>query len=446
MVGSSLQAAPDKFLSDLPNGVLFYLFYTTIAFMGFPVILPLDYYKNYQMADRKYLIFIGLSLLVTIATVVVLIYMAEGGSYREVQRVHLRYLFPLVIPMLIYLFKIDFTKLKLGLPGALSALFLLLYELILHPKFKSGSIIDAKSLLLVERLYTGTPNGFSLLFLLATLFSAYVGYLLYKKMAGEKARKIIILTLLAVLLANQTYATYKSYRYYTVQTSGIERRTEYSVMGNLIASRPGTPIILFSFPTIWFDVLLSTQTSRDFTRADFVETVLEYAYDPAYPPNYIITPKDLLRNAQVRGASKLDLNLTMFDMYQVDEPPDGLVRLNYYVTGVYPDGWLKEGAKLYVSGAGKGDQTNISIGLKTSALIDTMEAVLTDGTGSVTTAVLSPQGTTLNLLIKKQPDQKDFVLTMSARQAFVPAELPEIFGDNQDERQLTYSVTQITIP
>ena len=132
-------------------------------------------------------------------------------------------------------------------------------------------------------------------------------------------------------------------------------------------------------------------------------------------------------------------------MYQLNVVSDGKINLEYSLTNVYPDSYLKDNAKLFISGAGRSDQVNLTLELKTSKFAGAIEAVIKDSTGNITTALVNPDGTTLNLLIKKNPNEKDFLLTLSSNGFFVPKEMPVESGWSDDARKLTYTVSQIII-
>jgi|GEM_PF-6499395 len=445
-VSGSLRAAPALLLRDIPAGTLHYLFYTACAFLGLPLLLPLDYIKHYLPAERAFLRFLWICLGVTLATVVLLIYMAEGGAYKEVQRVHLRYLFPLFVPFTVLLFRIDFARFRFGFAGGLGWAFLLLYGVLLHPRFKSGSTIDAKSLLLLERINNGPLSDFNLWLFAGGLALVGALWLLARRWQAAAPRRVLFVGMAAILLLNQVYAAHKTYSYYTTSTSGLERRREYAQIGQAVASRPGLPLLLYEFPSAWFDVLVSTQTDRDFVRANYTPGVLTYPLPAGLSISYVLTPKDLLRAARIRGASQLDMGLTMFDVYQMERPAQDAIQLEYAITGIYPDGWLKEGARLYIAGAGRGDQVEVELTLKTGGQASTVDALIRDTSGALSTVRVSPAGTPLKLLVRKLAGEQDFILTLDASAYFVPREMPEVFGPNDDGRRLSYSVEQVRLP
>jgi hypothetical protein len=97
----------------------------------------------------------------------------------------------------------------------------------------------------------------------------------------------------------------------------------------------------------------------------------------------------------MRGATKLPLNMRMFDMYRLNEATDGKIYLDYSIANVHLDGWLKENAKLLISDMGRGDEVAVTLRMSTNFDSSPIDAVLQDTTGRITTTGIDPNGTTL---------------------------------------------------
>jgi len=72
---SKLGVMISKFISDFPNGILYYLFFISIIFMVFPLVIPFDNFYQYELSDKKFLLFYTISFVITITIIVVIIYM-----------------------------------------------------------------------------------------------------------------------------------------------------------------------------------------------------------------------------------------------------------------------------------------------------------------------------------------------------------------------------------
>ncbi len=350
---SRLAAGAINFLSDIPNGILYYLFFTLCIFMIFPLILPFDNFDQYELNDRKFLLFLAICFVITIFAVVVLIYIDDGGSAREVQRVHYRYFFQFFTPLLIMTVKLDFSKIKFKYFGIFCSSFIVLYYLLFQPKFMNGSIIDAKSLLLTETISHRIINGSNILALFAAILLVYLGYVLYKKTDGIISKKILLWTIFLLLLINHGYAIYKTYRHYTITTNSITRQIEYTYLSKLVDEVPGTPIVLSPAGLWWVDSLYTTQSIKDFVQIEFAENVLNYPYNPAINPHFIITPKNLFIRSKIQGAEYVDTGLKLFDVYKINDISTGKIKFDYIVQNIYPDNWLMDDAKLLISGEGE---------------------------------------------------------------------------------------------
>jgi hypothetical protein len=431
-----------KFLSDFANGILYYFFFTAMAFMIFPVILVFDNQDNLGLSNKKFLLFLSICFITTVSTVVILIYMQEGGAARAIQRVHYRYLFPFIIPLITMLLKLDFSKIKLKIFGILYASFLLLYYLLFNPQFTVGSIIDAKSLLLAGYITNSIVNGSHILALLIVIFFIYLGYVLLMKPGRTNSRKIIIGSILVFLAINQAYATFKTYKYYTSETNGIERKTEYSILSNLVNSSPGTPILLSAGDPNWSEVLYSTQSNKEFSPLFLVNDVLEYVYGPGSIPNYIITPKGL--PFALRNVNHISTGLKFFDVYQLKDISLGKIQLDFIISNIYSDLWLMDNARLIISGDQRGDQVIVTMNLETDPHAGVIFAKLEDSTGMKTSVQVEPNGTTVSLVVNKNPQEENFELKLESEGSFVPATMPDIFGST-DIRKLTYKITSVVI-
>lgn len=289
---ASLQNNLPGFISDFLNGLLYYLFYSTLIFMVFPVVLPIDNFKTYSLVVRKFLLFISISFIVMISSIVVMVYMGEGGAVVQMQRVHFRYLFPFFVPFISLLLKLDFTKVKLNLFGVVYSSFISLYFLMFHPGFKNGSIIDAKSMLVIEQIDKRIVNGPTMIALLIALSVISLGYILYRSSNAGSLKRTFAWIILAILVANQSYAVYKTYLFYALETKGMTRQREYANLSKLLDSAPGTPLVI-NTPTFWINALYTTQSSKDFTSIALADNQFNYLYNPNYKPNFIIVPKNL---------------------------------------------------------------------------------------------------------------------------------------------------------
>ncbi len=440
-----LGAAQNSFLSDFANGSLYYLFYTAIAFVIFPILAPLNNLKIYGIADRKFIVFLYLVFITTVFTVVALVYMDEGGAAREIQRVHYRYFFPLLIPFIIMVLKMDYSCLKFDILGIVGTSFLVIYYVLFNPKFMIGSIIDSKSLLLLDYINKNIINGPKILTLCIVIFLIFMGLIFYRKYDGINFKKFLIGIILLVFTINHVYATYKTYRYYTVEINGIERKTEYSYLSNLVNSIPGTPILMYSYGIWWFDLLFSTQSKKDFIRMELINNILEYSYDPIFNPNYLITPKNLFLHSKIKGVNYVNTNLKLFDVYQLKQNNNGKIKFDYSLQNIYSDNWLMDDAVLLISGENRNNQVEVVLELKTSEFAGHIVAILKDSVGNITSIQVNPNGTKVKLIVEKRPDEKYFSLKFDSEDFFIPKDMPDIFGENDDARKLTYSINRIII-
>lgn len=429
------------FLSGFPHGMLSYLFFTTMIFMVFPLILPLDNLGDYESKDRKFVIFLSLSLISVLAAVVVLVYMGEGLAANGAQRVHFRYLFPYFIPFLIMMLKLDFSKLRLKLVGIIGFAFIVVYYLFAQPKFWWGSIIDSKSLLLIEEIQSKITNGAMLIFIFAVLISLFLGYLIYSKKYGGSPRRILIWTIALVLLVNQAYAAYSTYQFYTAGTNGITRKLEYSSLSKLVDSQPGTPLLFESFDSQWLDVLYTAQSDKDLIAVSSTENPLKYRYDPSIETNFLITSKNFSSISQIQNAQLLETDLTLFNVYQLTDSDKGEIVFNYLLQNAYPDAWLKDNTVLVIAGVDYDDQVEVTLDLITNANANNIVATFTDSTENVSLIPVSSNTNTISILVNKNPGEKYYQLHMGSEGYFIPSEL----GLNTDSRQLTYMVTAITV-
>ncbi len=83
--------------------------------------------------------------------------------------------------------------------------------------------------------------------------------------------------------------------------------------------------------------------------------------------------------------------------------------------------------------------------LKTGVNVTDLIAVLKDTTGKITSNPINSNGTTVNLLVNKNPDEPNFELSLGSQGFFIPAEMPDIYGPNNDTRKLSYMITRIDL-
>lgn len=90
-------------------GLFFNISMTIFAFFYFPIMIPILKFKDFNIENKKFLIFIWLSLLIGILEITFTITVKENlGSISP--RQHLRYLSPLLIPFLVCFFNIIENK------------------------------------------------------------------------------------------------------------------------------------------------------------------------------------------------------------------------------------------------------------------------------------------------------------------------------------------------
>ncbi|MHC1772672.1 MAG: hypothetical protein AB9907_13260 [Flexilinea sp.] len=430
----------DGYISDFPNGIMQYLFFTGMIFMIFPVILTIDNFSELDINNRKFLLFISVCFIITIVTIVSIIYTTEGGAAKEINRIHYRYLFQYMIPLFIMMMKVDFSTIRFKLFGILYSSFLLLYFIIFKPKFASASIIDAKSLLLIEEIQNRIINGFNILVLIIVFFSIYIGYTIYKHSDKVKSKRLLIWTMCLFLLINHTFAIYKTFRYYTTETDGITRKVEYSELSKLINSKPGLPIVLFNGSGNWIDSLFSTQSNKDFVKIESLDNPLIYVFDPVINPSFLITPKNHIEISRESNVHVVGSNLTIFDVYDLSDL-SGEIILNYQLLHVYSDNWLMDDSKLLIAGNGRGNQVEVSLDLITNKNAGNIIATMTDSTGRISSTSVNPNGTSVTFLVNKNTGEQNFTLNMDSKGSFIPAEV----GINNDTRKLTYQITKIIV-
>lgn len=436
-----VSAALGNLISDFPNGVLYYLFFTSMIFMVFPLILPFDNLDQYEPNNQRFLLFLSLSFLITITTVVVLIYMDEGGAARDVQRIHYRYLFMYFIPFLVMMIELDFSRVKFKLFGIIYASFIVIYFFLFQPKFTEGSIIDAKSLLLVEKFQKRIINGSNIIFLFVVLISIFLCYIIYKQNNRVNSKKILVWVFSIVLFINQGYAFYNTYQYYTTGTKGIARKTEYSSLSKLVNSKPGIPILIDTNIGPWIDVLYTTQSNKDLIKIYPSKNPLEYVYDTSIEPNFLIMPKNKYPLYKIQNMELVDTDLQRFNVYQLINISTGVIKFDYMLLNRYHDNWLMDNAKIIIAGHEGKNQIYVSLILGTNVLAGNIEAILTDSTGNISSIKVNSNGTSVSLLVFKKTDEQNFELSLDSKGYFIPTKV----GLGADERKLTYYVTGVEV-
>ncbi|MFA5835580.1 MAG: hypothetical protein WC837_01370 [Bellilinea sp.] len=427
-------------VSDFPNGVMYYLFFTTMLFMVFPFILPFDNLLHYERKDRKFLFFLTTSFLVTIATVVVLIYMDEGGAALGVQRVHYRYFFPYFIPFLVMMLKLDFSKLRFRQFGFIFSSILLIYYLLIQPQVINGSIIDAKSLLLFESLQNKVINGRNHIFIFAVLITMSLGFILYRKSTGM-GKKLLAGVIGGFMLINHVYAAYDTYRVYSIEYNGVLRENEYSSLSKIVNSKPGTPLLIDIDNSLYVDALYSAQSNKDFIKSGIAENPLEYDYFHRNEQNFVITSKRLSNLSKIQNLELISTDLTLFNVYKLNETFTGKIKFDYIMLNTYADNWLMDNAKLLIAGVEGKNQIEVSLNLITDGHASDIVATLTDSTGKVSFASVSPNGEMVSIIVNKKPEEKLYELSLGSNRYFIPAEL----GLGADARKLTYKVTAVEV-
>ena len=438
---SRLSVPQINFIPDLLYGIAHYLFFVALIFMIFPLILPVDNIDQYDFKDRKFLVFLMISLIMTILTVVVLIYSAEGGAAVEAQRVHYRYLFPYFVLFLIMMLKLDFKRLKFRLFGLLYSIFFILYYLIFKAKFDPGSIIDSKSLLLLANIQYISINRSTLTFLLVIMLSVIVGYLIYYKVSRIKLKMILFQLICIILIINQAYAIRYTYWYYNTGTDGITRKNEYSTLSRLVNIEPGTPIYVNPQKWVWQDVLYTTQSRKDLLTARPSQNPLEFFYDPQNEVNFLITAKNVSGISKIQNVKLLETGLTLFNVYQFTNRPNGIIKFDYLLQNTYADNWLMDDSVLIIAGVEGENQIEVVLSLNTATQAINIGAILTDSTGKVFRVQVSPNGKTVTLLFNKNSDEQNFRINLGSENYFVPAEL----ALDDDTRKLTYYISSVEV-
>ncbi|MGI6717169.1 MAG: hypothetical protein ACOX3X_08325 [Eubacteriales bacterium] len=190
------------------SGLLLYAIYIPVAFLLFPIILPLANYKLFSKNTRSILSIVYFSLFFVILGAVYIIYVDEIGSNPYASRIHARYVAAFLPVLVAFCMAPELKKAKFGTFAAVSTLGVLsgLYLLKDYPINSTRQYpVDAMllSYYTTDSVYF---NGKLLVPMFCILFFTAMAYYIYKKGLTVAATRVLISVIAVVFIINGIFA------------------------------------------------------------------------------------------------------------------------------------------------------------------------------------------------------------------------------------------------
>lgn len=168
---------------------VFFLFCTGIL----PIIMPILNIKRYEEKDRKFIIFLMISAIMTIIETALIVFIPEESNKLYPHKFCYRYLLPIMIPFAIMLLKLKTKEVKIT--KSITIIYIIMFSYLAWYYLGQGSIttaIDAPVLFCMQYVYKEKLS--IVLILMFAIIS--IAILLHSKKKIEDIRKIYIMAII----------------------------------------------------------------------------------------------------------------------------------------------------------------------------------------------------------------------------------------------------------
>lgn len=156
-------------------------------------------------------------------------------------------------------------------------------------------------------------------------------------------------------------------------------------------------------------------------------------------PQYVITRINTLENIGIEGYKKMDVNLSQYDIYNLESND---MNLEYLINNRYPDDWTEKKFSIESFGLKGKDKINlylnISKGSNPNAVVD-MNVSTTQGGKQI--KIDKPDSALYKIELKKDIDEDKVVINVSSENSFIPNNVLM----NGDTRELLFRLESIEI-
>jgi hypothetical protein len=416
---------------------------SSILYSGFfTVLLPLSYIKICNKYERNLLLIILMLFVSTVAVICLSIVPYENPDQVNI-RIHIRYLFYLIIPILIVFFSIydrvkNFDKINISL---ISALFVIcLYYVNVIPPY---SLIDCMPSYHLSYFIQSDVIKYTLyLFIIVFIFLSL--YLLYKNKIKFLYITIIICLMINGVLSNG-FAYYISNRVKLVSVydkedalslnkyfnENITNRSDKVLIISGTAISNGTLELYLEIP--YYFCLIEDFNNMfydsSFDKLNLTSFNFQFKDKNLPYPKYIITNTPLF----IQGYDNVNINLNKYYLYIKNNEE---FSIDSFILNRYDDCWIGREANIKIKGDNSSNVEEITLQID-SPNLDGVQLKIIDSTGTEQIININQTTTDYNIQVNKNGGEDYYNITLLTNNTFVP-------GGN-DLRELSVRIFDIKL-
>lgn len=272
-----------------------------------PVMIPILNIKHYEEKDRKFIIFLIITTILTIIEVSVLVFLHEESGKLFPGKICFRYLGLLLIPYILMLIKCDKTYAKITKPIWITYIIIGIYLMIYYiyiPKYNTISMIDGYFLVAISYIDSKWEFFIVTFIFITAIISTILTYMSANgkiKNLAKRYMQIFIIALVLILPVNIKIPIMSS----NIRNAGAKLYGDYTEIAKFIGQEYDT-LYTYNFPIYTF----YAQVISDYKK---IETEENIELESGNEKIAIIIFKDA--KVIVEGANKADINTKYIDVY-----------------------------------------------------------------------------------------------------------------------------------
>lgn len=272
-----------------------------------PVMIPILNIKHYEGKDRKFIIFLVITTILTIIEVSVLVFLHEESGKLFPGKICFRYLGLLLIPYILMFIKCNKEHAKITKPIWITYIVMGLYLLIYYiyiPKYNTISMIDGYFLVAISYIDSKWEFFIVTLIFVTAIISAILTYMSANGKIKNLAKIYIqtfVIALILILPINIKIPIMSS----NIRNAGLKLYGDYTEIAKFINEEYDI-LYTYNFPIYTF----YAQVISDYKK---IETEENIEIESNGKNIVIIMFKDA--KATVEGANKANINTKYIDVY-----------------------------------------------------------------------------------------------------------------------------------
>lgn len=278
-----------------------------------PVMIPLLNLKHYEENDKKFIIFLATTTILTIIEISLVVFLYEETGRLFPGKICFRYLGLLTIPYIIMLLKCDKTHVKITKPIWITYIIIGIYLLMYYiyiPEHNTISMIDGYFLVVISYLDSKISFFVIILIFAMAIICAILTYLSENGKIKNLAKTyliILVISLVLILPINFTIPIYSS----NIRNAGTKLDSDYIEIAKYVGR--DYKLYTYNLPIYTF----YAQVISDYKK---IETSEDIEINTENKKIAIILFKDA--NATIEGANIANIDTKYMNLYVSDGQTD----------------------------------------------------------------------------------------------------------------------------